>query len=63
MNVSMVSVSRRAVRRRCGHVDAQERLVVVERIVAAARVVDRLGQQDRQVLVRDRDDAVGSGSR
>ena len=43
--------------------DAQEGLVVVERIVAAARVVDRLRQPDRQLLVRDRDDAVSPGSR
>ena len=36
----------------------QERLVVVERVVAAAGVVDGLGQADGQVLVRDRHDAV-----
>ena len=36
----------------------QECLVVVERVVAAALVVDRLGQADRQLVIGDRDDAV-----
>ena len=46
----------RAVALRTGR--GQERLVVVERVVAAALVVDRLGQADRQLVVRDGDDAV-----
>ncbi len=59
----MVSVSRRAGPPQRGHVDAQERLVVVERVVAAARVVDRLREQDGQVLVRHRHDPIVARSR
>ena len=59
MNVSIVSVSRRAAAPHCGHVDVQERLVARQRVVAGAAVVDGLGQQDRQVLLGDGHRAAG----
>ena len=62
MNVSMVSVSRLAGRRIDRAGDVQERLVAGQRVHAAAGVVDGVRQQDRQVLVRHRHDAVASGS-
>ena len=63
MNVSIVSVSRRAGPPHTGHVDVQERLVAGQRVLAAAAVVDGVGQPDRQVLLGHGHDPVASGSR
>ena len=63
MNVSIVSVSRRAGPPQIGQVDVEERLVAGQRVLAAAAVVDGVGQPDGQVLVGHRHDAVASGSR
>ena len=57
MNVSIVSVSRLAGPSQVGQVTFRKSGSRVSGFTPTARVVDRVGQQDRQVLVGHRHDA------